>query len=441
MAAWRIAAVRPVHARAGRTRSASGDAVTLRMTTSHTPELGLDASASPIISPSPGAPGRDRLGGRGLYDLIPNYGVAIILLTMLIRLVLLPLGIKQVRSMQHMQIVQPKIKQIQQKYKGNKQRQQEEIMKLYKEYGVNPFSGCWPVLLQFPILIAMYSVLRWPQHPIHVPTDSGLYAAVSQQIPETLPGRSELAAIETQAQIDALDLPGPTSGTSFLGMNLSAPPFTRGTRTPRSRRRAPPDSELEYPVNCGSDVVDRIPVLRVRRADVRHDLLPAAADAERQPARAPRRSSRRCLKLMPILFGVFGIFFPAGLVLYWTTSNAWQIGQQYFMLKSRPTAEQMAERAKAKPQKVEKKGFMASMMERAEQQRQQRGSATKPGAKKPGSNPKPGQAKGSNPSRGQSEAGVESEAVRVRRQRQWRRSEEAPQALRRPSRPPSASSA
>ena len=60
-------------------------------------------------------------------------------------------------------------------------------MKLYKEYGVNPFSGCWPVLLQFPILIAMYSVLRWPQHPIHVPTDSGLYAAVSQQIPETLP--------------------------------------------------------------------------------------------------------------------------------------------------------------------------------------------------------------------------------------------------------------
>ena len=101
-----------------------------------------------------------------IYDFIPNYGVTIILLTVTIRLILLPLGIKQVRSMQHMQIVQPKIKQIQTKYKGNKTRQQEEIMKLYKEYGVNPFSGCWPVLLQFPILIAMYSVLRWPQHPI-----------------------------------------------------------------------------------------------------------------------------------------------------------------------------------------------------------------------------------------------------------------------------------
>src|SRR5262245_59388548 len=122
-----------------------------------------------------------------IYNLVPNYGVTIILLTVTIRLILLPLGIKQVRSMQHMQIVQPKIKQLQQKYKGNKQKQQEEIMKLYKEYGVNPFSGCWPVLLQFPILIAMYSVLRWPQHPIHVPVNSDLYAAVSKQIPETLP--------------------------------------------------------------------------------------------------------------------------------------------------------------------------------------------------------------------------------------------------------------
>jgi YidC/Oxa1 family membrane protein insertase len=122
-----------------------------------------------------------------------------------------------------------------------------------------------------------------------------------------------------------------------------------------------------------------------------------------QNASPPGASSQQqaVLKIMPILFGVFGIFFPAGLVLYWTTSNAWQIGQQYFMLKSRPTAEQMAENAKAKPQKAEKKGFMASMMERAEQQRQLRGTGTpKPGAKKPG-NPKPGSnPKGSNPKPG-----------------------------------------
>src|ERR687897_971511 len=134
------------------------------------------------------APWQALLDGLGwvvaqIYEFIPNYGVTIILLTIVIRLVLLPLGIKQVRSMQHMQIVQPKIKQIQAKYKGNKQRQQEEIMKLYKEYGVNPFSGCWPVLLQFPVLIAMYSVLRFPQHPIHIPEDTELHAVVTEQIP------------------------------------------------------------------------------------------------------------------------------------------------------------------------------------------------------------------------------------------------------------------
>jgi YidC/Oxa1 family membrane protein insertase len=343
------------------------------------------------------APWQALLDGLGwvvaeIYELIPNYGVTIIVLTIVIRLVLLPLGIKQVRSMQHMQIVQPRIKQVQQKFKGNKQRQQEEIMKLYKEYGVNPFSGCWPVLLQFPILIAMYSVLRWPQHPIHVPTDSALYAAVSQQIPETLPpGDPEGAQIETQAQINELDLPGPTSGTSFLGMNLLCSAVHAGNTDATLAAQSPTGQQLEYPVNCGSEVVDRIPYY------VFAVLMFATTffqQRQMQNASPPGTSSQQqaVLKIMPILFGVFGIFFPAGLVLYWTTSNAWQIGQQYFMLKSRPTAEQMAENAKAKPQKAEKKGFMASMMERAEQQRQLRGGGTpttKPGAKKPG-NPKPG---------------------------------------------------
>jgi YidC/Oxa1 family membrane protein insertase len=328
-----------------------------------------------------------------IYESIPNYGVTIILLTVLIRLVLLPLGIKQVRSMQHMQIVQPKIKQVQQKYKGNKQRQQEEIMKLYKEYGVNPFSGCWPVLLQFPILIAMYSVLRWPQQPVHVPADSEIYAAVSQQIPETIDGEP----VQTQAQIDALDLPGPTSGTSFVGMNLLCSAIHAGNTDATLASQSSTGQQLEYPVDCGSDVADRIPYY------VFAVLMFATTfyqQRQMQQATPPGASAQQqaLLKVMPIMFGVFGIFFPAGLVLYWTTSNAWQIGQQYFMLKSRPTAEQLAENARAKPQKTEKKGFMASMMERAEEQRQQRGTATpkKPGATKPG-NPKPGSKPKPNP--------------------------------------------
>ena len=329
-----------------------------------------------------------------IYDFIPNYGITIILLTIVIRLVLLPLGIKQVRSMQHMQIVQPKVKQIQGKYKGNKQRQQEEIMKLYKEYGVNPFSGCWPVLLQFPILIAMYSVLRWPQHPIHVPTDSGLYEAVSQQIPETLPpGDPNGEPITTQDQIKNLDLPGPTSGTSFLGMNLLCSAIHAGNPDATLAAKSPTGKDLAYPVDCGSDVVDRIPyyVFAVLMFGTTF-----FQQRQMQQASPPGASSQQqaLLKVMPIVFGVFGVFFPAGLVLYWTTSNGWQIGQQYFMLKSRPTAEQLAENARSKPQKAEKKGFMASMMERAEQQRKLRGgSPPKPGSGKPG-NPKPPAPKG-----------------------------------------------
>ena len=159
------------------------------------------------------APWQALLDGLGwvlaeIYELIPNLGVTIILLTILIRLVLLPLGIKQVRSMQHMQIIQPKVKQLQQKYKGNKQRQQEEIMKLYREYGVNPFSGCWPVLLQFPILISMYSVLRFPQHPIHVPVESKLYQAVTAQVPP-LEGRVTEGMSPQEVQALVPDRPGP----------------------------------------------------------------------------------------------------------------------------------------------------------------------------------------------------------------------------------------
>src|ERR671934_1770002 len=132
-----------------------------------------------------------------LYDVIPNYGVAIIVLTLAIRVLLLPLGLKQIRSMQAMQAIQPQIKQLQQKYKGNRQKLNEEMMKLYKERGVNPLAGCLPLLLQIPVLIALYSVLRFPQHPPHLPEGSDLRDKVNVAIHQ-----------------------GNTSGVNFLGTNL-----------------------------------------------------------------------------------------------------------------------------------------------------------------------------------------------------------------------------
>jgi len=354
-----------------------------------------------------------------IYELIPNYGVTIILLTVLIRIVLLPLGIRQVRSMQHMQIIQPKVKQIQTKYKGNKQKQQEETMKLYKEYGVNPFSGCWPVLLQFPILIAMYSVLRYPQHPIHIPVDSELYAVVTQQIPQTDPDGTPIVS---QAQIDELDLPGPPGGTTFLWMNLLCSASNAGKPDATLGDSASLRGEtvkLVYPVNCGDSVPDRIPYYVFAVLMFGTTFFQQRQMQKASPPGAASGQQQTLLKVMPIMFGVFGIFFPAGLVVYWTTSNAWQIGQQYFMLKTRPTAEQMAERAKAKPgadAPNQKKGFMASMMDRAEQQRSKREETPrkpgtpKPGTKKPGTpkpgTPKPGTKKpGSGPAKPGSDGG------------------------------------
>ena len=341
------------------------------------------------------APWQALLDGLGwvlaeIYDVIGNLGLTIIILTLVIRLILLPLGIKQVRSMQHMQLVQPKVKQIQQKYKQNRQRQQEEIMKLYKEYGVNPFSGCWPVLLQFPILIAMYSVLRFPQHPIHVPAESDLYAVVTEQIPPVQIDENSTPE-EVRAQVP--DEPAPVGGgVSFLGMNLLCSPSNAGNENATLGDRVTVNGEtvdLQYPVNCGGDL-NRIPYYLFVAAMFGTTYYQQRQMQKASPPGAASSQQQAILRILPIMFGVFGIFFPAGLVVYWTTSNVWQIGQQYYMLRTRPTTESLA--AAAANGKPERKGIIASMMARAQQERDRRqtgtarpGTTRKPGTGRPGS--------------------------------------------------------
>ncbi len=98
------------------------------------------------------------------FDLIVNftasYGIAIILVTILIRLALLPLTIKQTKSLEAMKQIQPKLEELQKKYKDNPQELQAKQMKLYKDYNVNPFGSCLPMLIQLPILFAFFQVLR-----------------------------------------------------------------------------------------------------------------------------------------------------------------------------------------------------------------------------------------------------------------------------------------
>lgn len=100
---------------------------------------------------------------------MPNYGIAIILFTVVIKLILFPLTATQVRSMKKMQEIQPKIKELQERYKKDPQKAQQKMMELYQQEKVNPFSGCLPLLVQMPILFALFNSLRTFFDPIEHP--------------------------------------------------------------------------------------------------------------------------------------------------------------------------------------------------------------------------------------------------------------------------------
>jgi YidC/Oxa1 family membrane protein insertase len=298
-----------------------------------------------------------------LYDLTGNFGFAIIILTIVFRVVLLPLGIKQIKSMQAMQALQPKIKEIQKKYKGNKQKVQEQTMKLYQEYGVNPLGGCLPLLLQFPILIAMYSVIR---APIPLPADPeapGVVEFQNNHLPE-----------DSQLFKDITEHNG--RGQHFLLMNLQCSPQQAGKTVPvLNTERKPTDDTL----NCGDSTPDRIPYYTMLLLMIATTFYSTRQTQKATPASAQNQQTQIITKVMPVMFGIFGFGFPAGLVLYWTVSNLFQIGQQAVMLRLGhigPEAmdrrlTQVKSKASTKSDKP-RGGFMGKMMERAEQERKRR---------------------------------------------------------------------
>lgn len=251
------------------------------------------------------------------YDLVPNYAVAIILLTVALRIVLFPLFVKQIRSMQAMQAIQPKVKALQAKYKGKgadgRQKLNEEMMALYKQHGVNPFSGCFPLLAQFPVLIALFAVLRiGPGGSIpHIPTDTRLYTAIT------------------------------TQHVNFLGTNLLCSAAEAGKPVPIGAKKGV-HQDIRGPLNCGNGgAAGRIPYYVFALL-----MIGTTYYQQRQMTRASPQGSQQqqaITKIMPLLFGVWGYIFPAGLVIYWTTTNLVQIGQQAFTLPRIQNASAAAE--------------------------------------------------------------------------------------------------
>jgi YidC/Oxa1 family membrane protein insertase len=225
-----------------------------------------------------------------LYSVVPNYGFAIIGLTVLVRLALFPLTAKQARSMQKMQLIQPELKKLQAQYKNDRQKLNEEIMKFYKENSVNPMAGCLPLVLQMPIFFALYQVLISPQK--RLPTDSTLYQAFCGDVP-----------------VSQCKDP---KGLSFLGMDLG-----------------------EAAAKVSGGFVDALPYFLLIALVVVTGYLQFKQTQSRQTSQANPQMAMMG-KIFPVMFAFISYSLPSGVVLYFLVSNAWQIGQQALIFRTMP---------------------------------------------------------------------------------------------------------
>jgi YidC/Oxa1 family membrane protein insertase len=237
-----------------------------------------------------------------LYYPTHSLGIAIILLTLFVMLVQLPLIAKQTRSMILMQRVQPEIKKIQQKYKDDRAKQNEELLKYYQENKINPLAGCLPLLLILPIGIAVLGTFRHPGIQAHIPrtgTFSKLYTDMC--------GNTSVEVCKANIAKSA------PKALHFLGMdlNLSAANSVKdGLGT-------------AFPYFILLALVILSGWYQVRQTQARQ---------AKSGGAAPNAQMQAVTKIMPIFFGVISYGFSAATTIYFLISNVWRIGQQHFVL-------------------------------------------------------------------------------------------------------------
>jgi YidC/Oxa1 family membrane protein insertase len=264
------------------------------------------------------------------YSVIHSFGVAIILLTVAVRTLLLPLSIKQTKSMREMQVIQPEVKKLQTKHKNDRQKLNEEMMKLYKEHGVNPFGGCLPLLMQMPLFIALYQVVRLNLQYMgyrvdeSVPEGFALLDSATGGLLGTLAHTKlaeDLFSLDTRETVNQF-LPGLRLDCSFLetwrNVATQTVPSTCGSDNPLI-------SILPYALLIG---------LMGFTTYYQQRQLMAGRGAQDQQA----QQMQMIMRFMPVLLMAFAIGipigpgFPAGVVLYWVTTNIWTIAQQRIIL-------------------------------------------------------------------------------------------------------------
>ncbi|NUQ98512.1 MAG: membrane protein insertase YidC [Streptomyces sp.] len=244
------------------------------------------------------------------------WGLSIVSLVVLIRICLIPLFVKQIKSTRNMQALQPKMKAIQERYKNDRQKQSEEMMKLYKETGTNPLSSCLPILAQSPFFFALYHVL------------SNI-------------AKGHKVGVLTQAQVNS------GQAAHIFGAPLAA------KFTDSATKAAQLGSTL---TNVRVVTIVMIVLMSASQFYTQRQLMTKNVD---MTVKTPFMQQQKMLMyVFPVIFAVFGINFPVGVLIYWLTTNVWTMGQQMFVIRRNPTPgslafQQRQERLRAKGKLVE----------------------------------------------------------------------------------------
>lgn len=233
----------------------------------------------------------------GLSTVVPKdsgwaWGGSIILLTVLLRLALVPLFVKQIHASRKMQDLNPKVQALRKKYKNDKQRMNQEVMKLYQENGANPLAGCLPLLVQMPIFIGLFQTLK--------------------RISDAKPGQSVFAV--------SSDLVASAQNASIFGAHIPD--------TFLNAWGADPKSWTAIIITGIAVVISSCTTFFTVRASMKRQ--PVTDDAN------PMMQAQKMMVFFAPLFGLFGLGFPLGVLMYWVTSNSWTLAQQHYIYKKYP---------------------------------------------------------------------------------------------------------
>ena len=224
-----------------------------------------------------------------------TWAFSIVGLVIVMRILLIPLFVKQIKAQRNLQIIQPQMKEIQKKYAGDKERQSQEMMKLYRETGTNPLASCLPILLQAPIFFALFSVLQ----------------GIAMLRPEGVFNWEQYAPLLQNAH-DASIWGVPLYGTFLNASEVASDGFSpTATRTLAS---------ILILLMSGTTFLTQ------RQLIVKNT----------SPGNPMVSQQKILLYIFPIVFAVGGINFPIGVLIYWFTTNLWTMGQQFYVIRNNP---------------------------------------------------------------------------------------------------------